>query len=69
MKKQELVDCYEIWVVCDPMEAHAITSEGKSMKMAAQIVNGVPIYLDDKAIMESRKINKKESELIIKNRK
>ncbi len=65
MDKEELVDCYELWVECDSMEAHAATSDGKSMKMVAQVVNGIPIYLEDKAILETRKLTKKESDLII----
>lgn len=66
----ETVECYEVWVECDPSEAYAHTSDGKSLKMIAQIVNGVPIYLENKAILQNKKLTKEEAdEIIIRSRK
>ncbi|MCK9371022.1 hypothetical protein M0R04_14015 [Candidatus Dojkabacteria bacterium] len=63
VKKEETVEMYELWIPCKKGEGSAITQDGKNMKMVAQIVNGMVLYLEKDFYLEKRHLFKKEVEL------
>ncbi len=64
--KEEFVNLEEIWVICNPEDAHGVTIDGKSMKKIAILANGYPIYLEPDAYLETTKITKEQSRNLIK---